>query len=284
MRGDIAAAEERKSTLRMIDQPENPNERPVRDDTPDASPAPTTHTPLPAPRPFLGRLPTALAAVVLILGFTWWGFGAPSNGQLRQTPTPVAIATIETPTPRPPTATPMPQPTATATLALDLAALLPTVTPTSPPPEVPTRTVEIGGQVTLRLELGNPAFRASGQPLNIALEPRSFVLGGDVNRREERWCVALGASGLVFDLTLHLNPVSEMLSLNGEMQLYDGFCHDLGPLRASAPLVVDIPVEASARLVQSLNAESSLLDLSDLLRTSTGVYAEITIRNPGPGR
>lgn len=266
----------------MMDQPEDPNERSVRDDSQDESTKPIAHPSLPTPRPLTRRLPTALAAVVLILGFVWWGFGAPSNGQLRQTPTPVAIATIATPTPRPPTATPMPIPTATPTLVIDVAALLPTVTPTSTPPTVLTRTVEIGGQITLRMKLGNPAFSASGQPLELTMEPRSFVLGGGVNRSEERWCVALGASGLVFDLLLSLNPVNETLSVNGEMQLHDGFCHDLGTLRASAPLVVDIPVEASARLVQSLNAESSLFDLSDLLRISTGVFAEITIRNPRP--
>lgn len=261
----------------MTDLPEPGSPQEPQQATPEATP------PSAVSRPFTWRLPTALVAIVFIGALLWWNADSNSAAEPRPTPTPVSIAVIPTATPRPPTRTPTPIPTATPTVAVDvLALLLPTVTPSAPAPEAPVRTVEFGGQLTLRMELANPAFSASGRPLTITMDPRTFDLGGSVNAISDRWCVAVGASGLVFDLTLRLNPADETLSVTGEMHLYDGFCHDLGARRASVPLTVDIPAEASARVVQSLHAESDLLNRSDLLQTSTGVYAELTIRNPRP--
>jgi hypothetical protein len=56
----------------------------------------------------------------------------------------------------------------------------------------------------------------------------------------------------------------------------------LGEVRATAPLEVTIPADAAAELVQTLQAKSTLLGVNDVLDTSTGLYLELTIRNPQP--
>jgi hypothetical protein len=137
----------------------------------------------------------------------------------------------------------------------------------------------------LRLQLASNNFQSSGRPVTLGLEPRSYVLGGELLTLQDRWCVQAGPSGLVFDLTYTLLPVTEELRVEGELQLYDGFCGSLGSLgaqRAASPLAVTIPADAAAQLVQSLQADAGLLGISDLLNTTTGVFLELTIRNPGP--
>lgn len=260
----------------MMEQPE-PGSQPE----PIQSPEPQPATP-PLRRPFEWRLPLAFAVICGLVGVLWWNTAGPGRQEPRSTPTPIALITIPTATPRPPTRTPTPIPTETPTAVPTVLVILPTVTPTNPPTPIPVRTVEFSGQVTLRLELANPAFSAAGRPLEVTLQPRRYELGNGTHQLTDHWCTALGASSLVFDISYRLQPGSQTLSVNGEMQLYDGFCHDLGEQRAVTPLQVDIPVEASARLTRSLNAESSLLNRSDLLNTTTSVYAELLIRNPRP--
>ena len=260
----------------MMDQPETGSQ-------PEPGQPNDTRPPLPPlRRPIEWRLPLAFAVIIAFVGLLWWNTAGPGRPEPRATPTPIALVTIPTATPRPPTRTPTPIPTETPTPLPPPVVMLPTVTPTPPPTPIPVRTVQFSGQITIRLELGNPAFSATGRPVEITLEPRSYELGNGTHQLTDHWCTALGASSLIFDLTYRLQPGTETLSVTGEMQLHDGFCHDLGELRAASPLQVDIPVEASARLVQSLNAESSLFNRSDLLRTTTNVYAELLIRNPRP--
>lgn len=95
----------------------------------------------------------------------------------------------------------------------------------------------------------------------------------------------VGSSGLVFDIVLSLLPVTENLHVSGELQLYDGFCGSLGSLGnllTSTPLEVTIPAGATAQVSPSLQAQANLLGMDDLLNVSTGIFLELSIRNPRP--
>ncbi len=245
------------------------------------------------PSPGLIMLTLAIVAGVMI-AFWWTGRAeAPRTGQIVPLPT-----RTESRTTRPlrpsvlltraaadaaiiPTATP------TAAAISSLVAL-PTVTPVlsaAAVATVATRTVELRGEATLRLTMGNDSFQSRGDPVTLSIKPRAIVLGGDTLMQSDRFCVQVGPSGLVFDLTWALLPVSEDLRVVGTIALHDGFCSSLGSLgelRASAPLEVTIPADAAAQLVQNLQAKSNLLGVNDVLDTATGVYLELTIRNPQP--
>jgi hypothetical protein len=233
---------------------------------------------------------TLVTVAAILIGFWWTG-----RAQTPQTGQAVATATrpVQAPTrPLRPSivltraAADVVLPTATPTAAaLSSLIALPTVTPSLPAADVPTRTVELHGQVTLRLALGNETFQSRGDPLTLPIKSRSLVLGGDTLTQTDRFCVQVGPTGLVFNLTLALLPVSEDLRVVGTLDLHDGFCSSLGSLgevRATAPLEVTIPADAAAELVQTLQAKSTLLGVNDVLDTSTGLYLELTIRNPQP--
>jgi hypothetical protein len=180
-----------------------------------------------------------------------------------------------------------PEPTSTPTPVIADSALipLPTVTPTLIPSPVTTRTIEISGEATLRLQLNSESFESSGQPVSIALEPRSYVLGGNTLTQDEQWCVQLGPTGLVFDLRFTLQPITENLYVGGELQLYDGFCGtwgNLGNRLSTVPMDVTVPAGSTARLAPTLQVQGSLMGLDNLLNISTGVFLDLTIRNPSP--
>lgn len=158
---------------------------------------------------------------------------------------------------------------------------LPTVTPTVSRTQSISRRVNLTGNATLRLALENDKFTSSGQPLELALEPRAWVLSTAAPRVTDQWCTQLGVSSLVFDVVLRLDPGDQSVAMDGSVELYDGFCDDtLGAQRAATPLSVDIPADAAAQIVQSLQAESSLFNTENLLNIDTGVFIELTIRNP----
>lgn len=262
---------------------------------PDLS-GPDQPTPLRAKSPWL--ISTALVLVALLMAGFWW-FGRPESAPTGQaaTATPTRSATRLL---RPstvltraaadavtsPTAEPISRSTATPTAAAVSSLIaLPTVTPSLIAVEVATRTVELRGQTTLRLTLGNETFQSRGDPVTLAIDPRQLVLGGDALTQADSFCVQTGPSAVVFDLTYTLLPVSEDLRVAGTLKLHDGFCSSLGTLgevRASGPLEVTIPADAAAQLVHTLQAKSSLLGVDDVLKTTTAVYIELTIRNPRP--
>ena len=199
--------------------------------------------------------------------------------QLQREPSPTPTATFD------PTATIDSTTTPTAAAAESALIVLPTVTPTLIPSPVATRTVEIRGEATLLLQIGNENFQSSGQPVDLALDPRSYVLGGDTPSVTDEWCMQVGPSGLVFDVVLSLLPVTGDLHVSGELQLYDGFCGSLGSLGdllATSPLDVTVPSGAAAQVAPSLQARASLLGMDNLLNIATGVFLELTIRNPQP--
>jgi hypothetical protein len=251
-----------------------------------------------------------LVLIALLAGAYWWGSRptTPSPATLQgstsasATPTitsttentrpPQAVAALtrvaaaqlqrESPTP---TDTPIPTLTPTAVAADSAVIVLPTVTPTLVPSPLATRTVEIRGDATLLLQLGNENFQSSGQPVSLALDPRTYILGGETSSIADEWCMQVGPSGLVFDVVFALLPVSGDLRVSGELRLYDGFCGSLGSLGdllATSPLDVTVPTGAAAQVAPSMQAHANLLGMGDLLNVATGVFLELTIRNPQP--
>jgi hypothetical protein len=243
-------------------------------------------------------LPIGLGLVALLVGCFWWGSQPPTdtitdvspaiptvtpsrNNSSRPTPSSAALTRVASSLAQAtvPTATP------TAVIADSALIPLPTVTPTLVPAPVVTRTVEINGKATLRLQLNSQSFESSGQPVTINLEPRAYVLGGDTLVQNEQWCVQVGPTGLVFDLQLTLQPVTENLHVGGELQLYDGFCGtwgNLGNRLSTVPLDVTVPAGSTARLSPTLQVQGSLMGLDNVLNISTGVFLELSIRNPVP--
>jgi hypothetical protein len=180
-----------------------------------------------------------------------------------------------------------PLPTVTPTpIAADSPQIpLPTVTPTIIPAPVATRTIEIGGDATLRLQLNNDTFESSGQPVTIALEPRTYVLGGDSMSQSDEWCVQLGPTGLIFNLTYTLRYGSEDLQVGGDLQLYDGFCGEwgsLGNLLSTLPMDFIVPAGSSAQIAPTMQVQGAFFGLPGVLDVNTGVSLELTIRNPSP--
>jgi hypothetical protein len=178
-------------------------------------------------------------------------------------------------------------PTVTPTPAVADSALvpLPTLTPTIIPSPVATRTIEIGGEATLRLQLNNETFESSGQPVTIALEPRTYVLGGDVMTQSDQWCAQLGPTGLIFDLTFTLRYVTEDLHVGGELQLYDGFCGEWGGLGnqlSTLPMDITVPAGSSAQIAPTMQVQGAFFGIPNVLDINTGVSLELTIRNPSP--
>jgi hypothetical protein len=248
------------------------------------------HTHINLTRRLRRALPIGLALLALVIIAAWYSRpGAPATvaqlaapAQPSATPARDTAAAIPRIATAPAPALPTPTPTPAAVSAL---IALPTVTPTLPPPAVATRTVELRGEAMLRLQLAGNNFQSSGRPVTLGLEPRSYILGGNILTLQDRWCIQAGPSGVVFDLTYTLLPITEDLRVEGELQLYDGFCGSLGNLgeqRATSPLAVTIPANAAAQLVQSLQADAGLLGTNKVLNTTTGVFLELTIRNPGP--
>jgi hypothetical protein len=178
----------------------------------------------------------------------------------------------------------LPTPTATAAAASALVPL-PTVTPTIIPSPVATRAVEFAGDATLRLRLNADNVATGGQPLEIALEPRSYVLGGDTMSQNDEWCMQVGPTGVVFDITYTLQYVTEDLHIGGQIRLHEGFCSEWGSLGnrlSTAQIDVTVPAGSAIILAPTLQVQGSLLGVPDLLNISTGVYLDLTIRNPAP--
>jgi hypothetical protein len=246
-------------------------------------------------------LPIGLGLMLFLVGCFWWGNRPESETTLEEIP---ALPTVtpstgqSTASNRSPQAvaaltrvaeslaqSSLPTPTSTAVVADDELVQLPTVTPTVVPSPVATRTVEIGGEATLRLELDSDSFESDGQPVTIEIAPHTFVLGGDTMQQADKWCVQVGPTGLIFDLALTLQPVTENLHVGGELQLVDGFCGEWGSLGkelTTVPMNVIVPVGTSAQLAPTMQVQGSLLGLDNLLNISTGVFLDLTIRNPRP--
>lgn len=243
-------------------------------------------------------LPLGLGLVALLVGCVWWG--AQSDEAARQDELAAPAAAVANDNRRSEQAAAAltrvasslahaqeQEPTATPTAVAANSALipLPTVTPTIVPSPVATRTIEVHGDATLRMQLNSEAFESNGQPVNLELEPRSYVLGGDSMTQSDQWCMQVGPTGLVFDLTFTLQPVTENLHVGGALQLYDGFCGtlgNLGNLLATAPMDVTVPVGTSAILAPSLQFQGSFMGLPNVLDISTGVFLNLAIRNPIP--
>jgi hypothetical protein len=244
-------------------------------------------------------LPAGLVVIALVLLYGWRESRPPLATSLQPssqststlTPTRANTRVVQIVATATQTATLPPQqeqPTNTSTAepvtgASEIA--LPTVTPTLVPSAIATRTIEIRGRATLRIQLANESFQSSGQPVDMAVEPRTYLLGGDISTVSDQWCMQLGSTGLVFDMDFSILPVSEDLQVNGNLQLFDGFCGSLGSLGdllASSPLEVTIPAGSAAQVFPSLQAEANLLGLDKLLNVNTGVFLDLTIRNPQP--
>ena len=245
-------------------------------------------------------LPLGLGLIALLVGCYWWGTRPVDPASTD--PTTPAVTQSST-TSRSPEAnaaltrvassldqqqeTPEVVPTTTPTpmAAASTSVPLPTVTPTIISSPVATRTIEFGGDATLRLQLNSDSFESKGQPVTIDLAARSYVLGGDTMTHSDKWCTQVGPSGLVFDLTYTLHPVTENLHVGGQLQLYDGFCGELGSLGdvlASAPMDLNIPVGTTAILAPTLQSQGSFLGIPNLLDITTGVFLNMNIRNPQP--
>lgn len=249
----------------------------------------------PASRRFL---PLALGLVALLVGCIWWSSRPeePIEQTLLSTPAPTESVQNNRPAqsaaaltrvasslaqndPDLPTVTPTPANVASSQVPL------PTVTPTLVPSPVATRTIELSGEATLRLDLNSENFESSGQPVTIPIAPRNLVLGGDTMSQHDEWCMQLGPTGLVFDLTFTLRHVTEDLHVGGELQLYDGFCGEWGKLGnrlSTVPMDVTVPAGATALLAPTLQVQGSFLGLPNLLNISTGIYLDLTVRNPRP--
>ncbi len=243
-------------------------------------------------------LPVGLGLVILLVGCYWWGSQPSETKRQEILETPVIIQSSAVTRPAQsaaaltrvaaslaqahgPTATPILQSTASAVATVPL----PTVTPTIIPSPVATRTIEINGNATLRLQLNNDTFATSGQPITIDIEPHSYILGGDTMTSQDQWCMQVGPTGLVFDLILTLQPITENLHIGGELQLYDGFCGtwgNLGNRLSTAPMNVTVPAGSTARLAPTLQVQGSLLGVPNLLDISTAISLEMSIRNPSP--
>jgi hypothetical protein len=236
-----------------------------------------------------------MVAVALVLagtvGFVWW-----NNRAAAPLPAAPAVTVAPVNALRPsaqPAATVAVTPAAAVsplTIAVELPVAqlptptlaLPTVTPTTPLTTVATRTVTFGGTATLRISLENTAYAGSGRPLDLPLQPRVFVLGGTTTSVTDRWCMQAGIVSLVHTMTLALNPATEAVDVTGSLDLHDGFCDDLGALRTSSPLQVEVPADTTAKLAQSLQTKTGLLGVDDLLNTNIGVFAELMITNSRP--
>lgn len=252
--------------------------------------------------PTLSRrlLPFVLGLILLLVGCFWWAndpadpqdqSGSPtavvstSSGNNRSPQANAALTRVAASlaqsqaTPSAPTATPTP------VAAVSALVPLPTVTPTLVPSPVPSRTVELKGEATLRLQLNNNTFESNGQPITIALEPRSYLLGNDTMTQSDEWCAQVGPTGLVFDLTYTLQHVTEDLHVTGEIRLYDGFCGEwgrLGNVLSTIPMDVNVPVGTSAILAPTLHVQGAFFGMPNVLDINTGVYLELIFRNPLP--
>jgi hypothetical protein len=184
---------------------------------------------------------------------------------------PTSIAVLPTTTPTP--------------LAAATEVPLPTLTPTIVPSPVATRTIDFGGNATLRLQLNNDRFESQGEPVTIPIDARTYVLGGETMTQSEEWCTQVGPTGLVFDLTYTLQPTTETLHVAGQLRLYDGFCGQwgsLGNLLSTVPIEINVPVGTTALLQPALQVQGSFMGVPNLLDINTGVFLELSIRNPNP--
>lgn len=236
------------------------------------------------PRPPLFRiLATGIVLCIGLLSLIWWR-GEPQA--LNPTPTLIATqwaaAAAPSATARP-SRTPTPPPPTEAGQALGDASSdvpLPTVTPTLTTARVATRTLELTGQATLRMALSGEDFESSGRPLPLVIDPHTYVLGSDIPEITDRWCFQAGLSAVFFDLALELDQSTGAINVEGEIQLYNGFCETPGVEKAVSPISLQVPADATAEVVRSLQAEAGLFGLGDLLQSSTGVFLELTLRNP----
>jgi hypothetical protein len=283
----------------MAEQDSKPTSEESGKQQKEVHPAENASAPLTASISGRKMLPLGLGLLALLVGCYWWGNQPGNPNQQASVATPAitntrpaqssaaltrvasSLAQVHDPTA---TAT---TPTATALIValVPTEIPLPTVTPTIVPSPVATRTVELKGNATLRIQLNNENFESNGQPVIIDFEPRSYVLGGDTMMKEDEWCMQVGPTGLVFDLTYTLQPITGNLQVGGELQLFDGFCGtlgNLGNLLSTVPLNVIIPSGSTAQLSPALQVKGSLLGLPNLLDISTGVFLEMSIRNPNP--
>lgn len=226
----------------------------------------------------------SLAAIVLI-GMLWWGGQSTPERPSRRTDTAAlsepaaAAAQPQAPAAQPAAATAS-LPAATPIATRQPAAIaLPTVTPTIAPSEVPSRTLTFGGTVTLRMLLQNENFASNGSPVDRTIAPRTYALSSATPAIADHWCMQMGLVSLVFDITLTLNPINEAVKTTGTLGLHDGFCDAPGQLRTSSALDVEVPADASAQLVQSLQTKAHLLEVTDLLDIDTGVFVALVIAN-----
>ena len=224
-------------------------------------------------------LTSGIVLCVALLSLIWWRGEPPA---MIPTPPRLTETTTETGaeagTEVTGALTPIPTEPPTAESAAGIP--LPTVTPTLVSARVGTRTLEISGQATLRLALSSDDFKSSGRPLPLILEPHTYILGSDIPVIADRWCFQAGVSAVFFDLTMELDQPSGAINVDGEIQLHNGFCDSPGEQTAVSPISLQVPADATAEVVHSLQADSSLFGLSNLLQTSTGIFLELTLRNP----
>lgn len=279
---------------RMAEQDSKPTSEDSNEQPEEIQPAETTSAPLATRK----MLPLGLGLVALLVGCYWFGSQPAGSDQSALVATPTIAQTTTNTRPAQSSAAltrvasslaQAHEPTATATTVVvalvPTEVPLPTVTPTLVPSPVATRTIEFKGNATLRVKLNNDSFESNGQPVTLDVEPRSYVLGGDVMTSEDQWCMQVGPTGLVFDLVYTLQPVTGNLHIGGDLKLFDGFCGtlgNLGNLLSTVPMNVTIPEGSTAQLAPALQVQGSLLGLPNLLDISTGVFLELFIRNPTP--
>jgi hypothetical protein len=247
-----------------------------------------TADPTPTPQRAAWLIPVITLAAIVLIGMLWWS-GQPNpedpsqrTGAAALLDPAAALAESQAPATPPATATDVPPtPTATPIDTQQAAAVaLPTVTPTLTPSEVPSRTLTFGGTATLRMLLQSDNFASDGSPIDRTIEPRIYALSSATPAIADHWCMQMGLVNLVFDITFTLNPVNGTVKTAGTLGLYDGFCDAPGPLRTSVTLDVEVPADATAQLVQSLQTEAHLLEFADLLDIDTGVFVALGIWHP----
>ena len=233
---------------------------------------------------------------VLIIVFFWWSTQRGlSETQTEPEPTMTSAPDVT------PTAVPLPSLTPTAieradvnstgqviaseqqpSTAVTQVEVLPTVTPTPEVRTVTSRTVAIDGDVTLRVTLAGTDFESDGAPLDFPIEAQTYLLTSDQTGIIEQQCLQLGLVHVLFDWNLEFVPTNNDILARADIHLYDDYCTAPGELRDTVPIEVRVPADASGELTLDLQGQRDLLNVPDLLDTSTSVFLVLRIANRPP--
>ena len=261
-------------------------------------------------------IPVIIGFALLIIGIVWWNRSStkadlpnaptlagnvPTNAPVTVKPILVPSALTTTATIAPiitivPTATVAPAPAITPAVTVTnsnlestpltvtpetvtATAVLPTITPVPVATDSPSRTVTVDGAATLHVMIANSVFQASGQPLALPIEPRTYHLGVHTPTITDQWCLQLGIVNLQFKLTLNLVPIVAGVAATGSIELYDDYCAAPGQRRDMAGVDLTVPANATAQITHNLRSKRELLKVPDLLDTDNYIDLELHISN-----